>query len=105
MLMKSYPLRWTSPAMTTRLLRARLLRARLLRARLLRARLLRARLLRARLRRSESTALMSPGSGGMNFWMVVKTTTPPATRSFSRGSARSAAWTGSCELLYVDLRY
>jgi hypothetical protein len=63
--MKSYWLRWASSAMTTML------------------------------RRSESTALRSPDSAGMNFWMVVKTTPPPATRSFSRRSARSAAWTGS----------
>jgi hypothetical protein len=32
-------------------------------------------------------------SAGMNFWIVVKTTPPPATRSFSRKSTRSAAWT------------
>jgi hypothetical protein len=32
--------------------------------------------------------------GRVNFWMVVKTTPPPATRSFSRRSARSAGLDG-----------
>ena len=40
-----------------------------------------------------------PGAGarpcsGRNFWMVVKTTPPEATRSFARRSARLSAWTG-----------
>jgi len=34
--------------------------------------------------------------GGKNFWMVVKTTPPEATASFSRRSARSAACAGGC---------
>ena len=37
--------------------------------------------------RSGSTALRSPCSAGINFWMVVEMTPPPATRSFSRRSA------------------
>ena len=34
---------------------------------------------------------MSPRSSGKNFWMVVKTTPPEATDSFSRRSARLSA--------------
>ena len=41
------------------------------------------------LRRSESAALRSPNSVGMNFWMVVKTTPPPRRVSRpGRGSRR-----------------
>ena len=46
------------------------------------------------LRRSDSTGWRSPFSSGKNFWIVVNTTPPEATLSFSRRSARSAAWTG-----------
>ena len=45
------------------------------------------------LRRSLSRGCCSPGAA-RNFWMVVNTTPPAATLSFSRRSSRLSAWTG-----------
>ncbi len=45
--------------------------------------------------RSLSNGCTSPCSSGMNFWMVVNTTPPEATRSLRRRSSRLSACPGT----------